>query len=160
MEFCLLAFSLVVGCCGDAFCHGPTDSEAQYGYGYHWEIDPVMRQAVGSGYLHGPGWDISVPGWYSMSREDTERLQQMRDAFQKDTLELRTKLIVKQMALTTLWAQPNMDMGAAEKLVDEVADLQAEFGKKRGRHLLNCRKQFGGDNWTCPGIWMTVKSPE
>jgi hypothetical protein len=64
------------------------------------------------------------------------------------------------MELTTLWAQPVFESVRVEKLSDEVAQLQAELAKKRGQHLIKCRQQFGGENWTCPGIWFGAKIPE
>jgi Spy/CpxP family protein refolding chaperone len=95
-----------------------------------------------------------------MNRADMEKLIEVRDNFQKDTLELRKQLVLKQMELTTLWAQPKLEPVAAEKLANEIAQLQAELGKKRSKHLIRCRQQFGGQDWTCPGIWLGIKIPE
>jgi hypothetical protein len=92
-----------------------------------------------------------------MNREDMEKLKEVRDNFQKDTLELRKQLVLKQMELTTLWAQATLEPVAAEKLSNEIAQLQAELGKKRSKHLIRCRQQFGGQDWTCPGIWLDIK---
>jgi hypothetical protein len=95
-----------------------------------------------------------------MTHDDWEKLKKIRDNFQKDTLELRTKLLVKQTELITLWAQPVFEPVTIEKLSNEVAQLQAELSKKRGQHLIKCRQQFGGENWACPGIWLGTTIPE
>jgi hypothetical protein len=52
-----------------------------------------------------------------------------------------------------LWDQPKVDHGRIEKLSDEVVQIEAELAKKRDRHLLECRKQFGDKGWACPGSW-------
>ena len=152
---CLLASWVAVAVSDSAYCHGPKAPE--YSYGFRWEVDPVVSHAFGHGYLHGPGWDLSAPGWFSMSREDWEKLKKVRGDFQKETEEVRRQLVVKQMELTTLWAQPKLEPSKIEKLLDEVVHLQAELGKKRGQHLIRCRQQFGGEQWTCPGIWVGTK---
>lgn len=72
---CAVALWFVMAVGGSALCHGPQDSEPQYGYGFRWELDQVVSHALGGCYLHGPGWDLSSPGWYSMSRENQEKLE-------------------------------------------------------------------------------------
>jgi Spy/CpxP family protein refolding chaperone len=156
----LLIICLVWLFAGSALAHGPAESDAQYDYGFGWESDPVISHALGRAYLHGPGWDISVPGWFSMSREQSEKLQRLRDAFQENTLDLRKQLILKQMELSTLWAQPTIDSEKATKLSHDVATLQAEMIRKRAQHLITCRDQLGGEHWTCPGIWLRTGGVE
>jgi len=55
--------------------------------------------------------------------------------------------------LETLWDQPQVDHGRIEKLSGEIAQIEAQLAKKRDKHLLECRKQFGDRGWTCPGSW-------
>jgi zinc resistance-associated protein len=69
----------------------------------------------------------------------------------KDTLELRKQLAAKQMELQTLWAQPNVDQAAVEKLSNEVAEVRAQLWKKRDQYLMQCRKALGAQGWCCPG---------
>jgi len=72
------------------------------------------------------------PGWYSMSHENREKLRKVRDDFQRDTLEIRKQLVVKQMELTTLSAKLDLEPVKAEKLSNEIAQLQAALGKNVG----------------------------
>jgi Spy/CpxP family protein refolding chaperone len=88
-----------------------------------------------------------------MKPEQREKWERMRSEFQMETLEIRKQLAVKQMELETLWAQPNVDPTKVEKLSREVAELEAELAKKRDKHLLQCRKEFGNQGWACPGGW-------
>ena len=72
---CLLASWVFVAVGDSAFCHGPKAPE--YGFGFRWEVDPVVSHAFGHGYLHGPGWDLSPPGWFSMSRSSRTAMKPM-----------------------------------------------------------------------------------
>jgi hypothetical protein len=78
---CLIASYFVISVGSVAYCHGPLASASQYGYGFRWEADPVISQALGGGYVHGPGWDLSSPGWFSMNHEDWEKLKKARNSF-------------------------------------------------------------------------------
>jgi Spy/CpxP family protein refolding chaperone len=88
-----------------------------------------------------------------MTPEQRQKLDKMSSSYQKETLELRKQLVTKQMELETLWAQPDVDRPKAEKLSEEIADLQAQLSKKRDKCLVQCRKHFGDLGWTCPGGW-------
>jgi len=100
---------------------------------------------------HGPMGHRSREGWTSMTSEQQKQCEKMYGEFLKDTLRLRQELRTTQMELQTLWAQPDVDETAIEKLSDRAAQLQAELSKKRDRHLMRCRKAFDGPDWTCPG---------
>ena len=102
------------------------------------------HQGMGQGYMR-------PHGWRSMNPEQLEKCEKMRAAHLKDTLELRKQVTAKQMELQTLWAQPNIDQVAVEKLSNEVAELRAQLWKKRDQHLMQCRKEFGDQGWCCPG---------
>ena len=143
-----------------AHSHGPMVSDSQYGFAFRWQADPIVSHALGGSYAHGPGWDLDSSGWYSMNREDSEKLKEIRNTFQKETLDLRKQLLAKQMDLATLWAQQSLKSIEVEKLSKEIARLQGELVIKRSQHLIRCRQQFGGQNWTCPGIWLQTKIPE
>ena len=38
-------------------------------------------------------------------------------------------------------------------LSGEIAQIEARLAKKRDKHLLECRKQFGDRGWACQGSW-------
>jgi Spy/CpxP family protein refolding chaperone len=135
-----------------------------------FSADEDRQDMTGSGYMgggmgpgmmhggkgmhgHGPMGCRSPQGWTSMTPEQQNQCEKMYGEFLKDTLKLRQKLRTTQMELQTLWAQPDVDETAIEKLSDEAAQLQAELSKKRDKHLMRCRKTFGGPDWTCPGCW-------
>lgn len=149
----LLTSCLIMAFGGPAYCHGLEEIESEFSYGFRWEVNGVMRHALGSSYLQGPGWDLNTRGWFSMPRENQERLSEMRMNYQKATLELRKQLVAKQLEITTLWAQTNVDRPKIEALSVAVAKLQEELGRKRDQHLLRCRQELGGSDWACPGFW-------
>jgi len=64
---------------------------------------------------------------------------------------VKTAVNRKKIELQTLWIQPNVDKARVEKLSNEVADLGAKLFKKRDEFLLQCRREFGDQDWTCPG---------
>ena len=112
------------------------------------------RQMMGphQGMGHGNGHGYMRPrDWRSMNPEQLEKCEKMRAAHLNDTLELRKQLTAKQMELRTLWAQPNIDHAAVEKLSNEVAELRAQLWKKRDQYLIRCRKELGNQGWCCPG---------
>ena len=110
------------------------------------------HQGMERGHGHGMGHGYMRPrGWRSMNPEQLEKCEKMRAAHLKDTLELRKQLTAKQMELQTLWAQPNIDQAALEKLSNEVAELRAQLWKKRDQYLMQCRKELGDQGWCCPG---------
>jgi Spy/CpxP family protein refolding chaperone len=107
---------------------------------------------MGPRYMRGPGQGMgpSFQGWEGMTDQEKKAYHQAWAEFMQDTLELRQKLVTKQMALDTLWAQPQVDQEKVRKLADEVADLWNQLEKRRNRYLTDCRVQFGDQGWTCP----------
>jgi len=104
----------------------------------------------GPGMMHG--------GCNQMSPEQQKEWRQMKIAFWKDTLQLRQKLVNKQMELRTLWQEENPDMDEAKNLSDEISDLQSQFLKRHNDFLIQCRKKFGDQGWSCPGISYDIAS--
>lgn len=169
----LAVLGLSVALAAPAFCDQPEEYEPGYGHGGGWGPGQMMGPGyswcghmMGSDHhgwgMRGPdwvrqshwlGWGPSGHGWKSMKPEQREKWEKMRADFQMETLEIRKQLAAKHMELETLWAQPNVDSIKVEKLSNEVAELEAELGKKRDKHLLRCRKEFGDQGWACPGGW-------
>ncbi|MHC4354168.1 MAG: periplasmic heavy metal sensor [Planctomycetota bacterium] len=166
---------LVLAVAFPVFCDEPQKSRHGRGYGYGCEWGPGYggggSHMMGPGYgpgMHRGGWGMYGRGrmihsgwerghgprdWQSMEPEQREKWEKMRSKYQMETLELRKQLVTKQMELETLWDQPDVDQKKVEKLSDEVAELQAELGKKHDKYLLQCRKDFGDKGWRCPGGW-------
>ena len=150
-------------------CEKPEDKGYGWGHGHMMGYGSGGGPMMGPGYgrgMHGPGWGMYGRGhmmdrgwghgprnWSSMTPEQQEKWEKTWSGYQMETLELRKQLATKQMELETLWAQPRVDSGRIEKLSKEVADLEAELGKKRDKYLLQCRQEFGDQGWTCPGGW-------
>ena len=167
----LLVLALAVTLAGAAFC----DAQEDYGRGHMmgpgsgWGSGHMMGpgQMMGSGHMMGPGymgrghmmdygsrgWGMRGRGWESMKPEQREKWENMRTDHLKDTLELRKQLATKQIELETLWAQPDVDRKKVQKLSDEVGELRRQLWKKRDQHLIQCRQQFGDQDWACPGGW-------
>ncbi len=123
---------------------------------------PVMAHPSGSEdgsmmrtnqpYLDGQGMGMapSFDGWEGMTPAERKAYKKVWAEFMLETLDLRQKLVGNQMALDTLWAQPEVDKTKIQKLADETADLWAELEKKRNKYLTDCRLQFGDLGWSCP----------
>jgi hypothetical protein len=109
---------------------------------------------MGRGYGMGPG--MMHGGWSQMSPEQQKEWKRMEIAFWKDTLQLRQKLINKQMELSTLWQEENPDSDKAKDLSDEISDLQSQLLKRRNNFLIQCRKKFGDQGWACPGAGFDI----
>lgn len=107
------------------------------------------RGMMGQGYGMGPG--MTYGGWNRMTPEQQKEWEQMRIEFWKDTLQLRQKLITKQMELYTLWEEDNPDPDKVKDLSYEISDLQSQLLKKRNEFLIQCRRKFGDQGWSCPG---------
>jgi Spy/CpxP family protein refolding chaperone len=132
MAFLTMAVLLV-------FATGLTASYAQ----------PMGPGMMGQGYGMGPG--MMHGGWNQMSSEQQKEWRQMKIAFWKDTLQLRQKLINKQMELSILWQEENPDTDKTKNLSDEISDLQSQLLKKSNEFLIQCREKFGDQGWSCPG---------
>jgi hypothetical protein len=103
-------------------------------------------------YLDGQsmGMAPSFEGWKGMSPDERKAYKKVWAEFMMETLELRQKLVANQIALDTLWTQPQVDKAKIQKLADETADLWADLEKKRNKYLTDCRLQFGDLGWSCP----------
>jgi hypothetical protein len=105
----------------------------------------MMGGYSGSWGHHGPGWhhgygydDDRDARW---SDEDYRKFQEQREAFFKETQEIRSKLFDKERALQNELANDNPDAVKASQLQKEVSELQSEFDQKRIDHMIEMRKQ-------------------
>ncbi|MCJ7617902.1 MAG: periplasmic heavy metal sensor [Desulfobacterales bacterium] len=155
-KFIMVVFiiGLAVFMASYAFCEEKEEPAGDYGYGYH-----MMGPGYGMGGhmkdedMHRSGYGNKPRAWKSMKPEQREKWQKMRAAYMMDTIDLRMKLAAKRVELRTLWAQPEIDKDRINKLSNEVAELQAQLSKKRNQQLMQCRQQFGDQDWDCPGGW-------
>mgnify|MGYP001545988967 CR=1 FL=1 len=105
----------------------------------------MMGGYGGGGYHHGPGWHHGY-GYDNdrgarWSDEDYRKFEEQREAFFKETQEIRSKLSDKERELQNELAQDNPDAAKASSLQKEISDLQSEFDQKRIEHMVEMRKQ-------------------
>jgi len=86
-----------------------------------------------------------------MTPEHQKEWRKMRSRFWNETLELRQKLVSKQMEMRTLWEEEEPDSKKTRALSEEIADLRLKLAKKRNEFLIQCREKFSDQDWTCPG---------
>jgi Spy/CpxP family protein refolding chaperone len=114
-----LVVALGIGLGGLALAHyaGYGGYGGHMGYGY-------------GGYMMGPGYGPGYGGsWYGnqpsqLSPEQIKKLDQLRQKRWEETRGLREELFKKHQELENLYAQPNPDQKAIEKLQKEVFDLR------------------------------------
>jgi Spy/CpxP family protein refolding chaperone len=138
----LLALAMILALGAPAWCQPDQPGFTGSGQGL----------GMGPRYMRGPGQGMgpSFQGWEGMTEKERKAYHQAWAQFMQSSLDLRQKLVTKQMALDTMWAQPQVDKDKVRDLADEVADLWNELEKKRNRYLTDCRIQFGDQGWTCP----------
>jgi len=142
MKKLLIIGALVValGVGGVAFARGPWG----YGYGgygphHGYMMGPSYGGHMGWGYGPGPGFGGPgyCPGYWwgaspgaNLSPEQTEKLQQLQQKEWAETKDLRTQLFTKQDELRGLYATPNADKDAIDKLEKDVFDLNQQLRNK------------------------------
>lgn len=109
-----------------AFAHSP-DWGSSNGWGYH------MRGWHHQGY-YGPRYDNQ------MSKEQYEKFEKQREAFFKETEELRTSLFNKQSELQNELDKNAPDVSKASELQKEISELQAQMDQKRIENIVEMRK--------------------
>lgn len=107
---------------------------AQYaGYGGYWGH---MRGPGYGGHMRGPGYGPGYGGCWDgpqasqLSPEQTQRLEQLRQKHWEETKGLRETLSSKHQELQGLYAQPNPDQKAIDKLQKETFDLEQRLREK------------------------------
>jgi hypothetical protein len=93
----------------------------------------------GPGWHHGYGYDNDRGARWS--DEDYRKFEEQREAFFKETQEIRSKLFDKERELQNELAKDNPDAAKASQLQKEISKLQSEFDQKRIDHMVELRKQ-------------------
>jgi len=101
----------------------------------------IVSQAVawgprGRGVNTGTAWISSL----NLTREQTVKLNNLRQKFMKDTLSTRSKLSSVRVELQTLFAQADADNTRLKAKHDEMLKLQRELQEKRFESRLAVRK--------------------
>ena len=111
------------------------------GYGSGYGMGPGMM-GYGSGYGMGPG--MMGYGWQgnpgNLSPEVANRLQQARDKFFDETLQLRREIRDKQFALNDALDNDKPDKAKVAELQKQISRLQSNYDQKVLDYQLNVRK--------------------
>lgn len=123
--FIAVASVVVIGFTINAFAHdgmGRGNGWGHHGQGSHHR-----------GYLNRGCVD-------QMSSEQVQQFEQKREAFFKDTQELRANRYEKERELQNELAKDEPDVTKASGLQKEISELQAQFDQKRIKHMVEMRK--------------------
>jgi Spy/CpxP family protein refolding chaperone len=115
----------LVGLTINAFAHGGMSWGG--GWGHH---DQGWHHQGG----YGPGYDDQL------TKEEYSQFDQKREAFFKETQELRSNLFEKERELQNELAKDEPDASKASRLQKEISELQAQFDQKRIDHMIEMRK--------------------
>jgi Spy/CpxP family protein refolding chaperone len=125
-----LVVVLGIGLGGLAFAH-------YGGHGYYGGQGYYGGHMMGPGYgygahMMGPGYGgcWEDPQASNVSPEQAKKLEQLRQKNWEETKGLREELFSKQQELRTLYAQPNPDQKAIDKLQKETFDLTQRLREK------------------------------
>ena len=75
-----------------------------------------------------------------LSKEDYKKFEQKREAFFKETQDIRTNLLEKERELQSELAKSEPDAAKASRLQKEISKLQSQFDQKRIDHMVEMRK--------------------
>ena len=115
----------VIGIAINAFAHGGMGwggGMGHHGQGWHHRGD------------YGPGFDDQ------MSKEQYKQFEQKREAFFKETQDLRANLYEKERELQSELAKAEPDAAKASGLQKEISERQAQLDQKRIDHRVDMRK--------------------
>ena len=121
----IVASIALVGLGINAFAHGGMGWGGSWGHhsqGWHHQ----------GGY--GPGYNDQL------TKEEYKQFDQKREAFLKETQELRSNLFEKERELQNELAKDEPDASKASRLQKEISELQAQFDQKRIDHMIEMRK--------------------
>jgi zinc resistance-associated protein len=96
------------------------------GYGHHGMMD------------RGPGFGY----WGNLSEEQLQQLDDEREAFFKETEELRRQLYQKNLELKSELANKTPDAEKASEIQKELSNLKGQFAEKRLQHMLKMKAAF------------------
>lgn len=115
----------IIGLGINAFAHGGMGRGG--GWGHH-----------GSGWHHYGGYDSRHMG--QLSPEEYTQFEQKREAFFKETQEIRNDIFEKSRQLENELAKITPDAANASRLQKEISELQSQFDLKRTEHMLEMKK--------------------
>ncbi|RLC11556.1 MAG: hypothetical protein DRI24_18640 [Deltaproteobacteria bacterium] len=75
-----------------------------------------------------------------MNPEEYKQFEQKREAFFKETQDIRTSLFEKERELQNELAKDEPDVAQASRLQKEISDLQSQFDQKRIENMVEMRK--------------------
>ncbi len=101
----------------------------------------VLPKAYGiaSGYFDGVDLNLS--------EEQVKKLQDLSLKYQKEMLELRNALQVKQLELRTLLLSKEPDQDKINSMVEEIGKLRTDIQKKALDYQIQMRKIFTPEQW-------------
>ena len=145
----LLAFGLIVAISAVAFAHGGGYGRHMGEYGGHM-MGPGYGGGYGGGPMmgYGPGYGRHMRGnggWGSLSEEDAAKIDAAREAFYKDTRELRDQIYDARGALRNEMEKDQPSEDQVVKLQKKVSQLQAKFDEKAVAHKLEMNKLMPED---------------
>jgi len=94
-----------------------------------------QAMAFSPGRMNG-GWNTNL----KLTAAQSVRLNTLRQKFQRDTLELRKKIMAERLEFHTLFSQVNIDEDKTRASHEMLLALQRSFKKKRFDHRLAMRK--------------------
>jgi Spy/CpxP family protein refolding chaperone len=107
-----------------------------YGRGMHYQDGYGYDGHMGMHYRDGCDYDNEN----QLSRDEYRQLEQQREAFFKETQDIRSKLIEKEQELQNELAKDNPDAAKASNIQKEISELQSQFDQKRIDHMVEMRK--------------------
>ncbi len=148
-QLAIVAFVAVIGAAPFAFAHGWSGGN---GYGGH-----MMDRGWG-GHMMGPGYGGHMMGYgprggwdnredLGLSRNQVEQLEEAREAFYRESRDLRERIDDKSSEIRRELAKENPDRNRISVLQRELSGLESEFDQKRLDHELELRKiapEIGG----------------
>ena len=106
-------------------------------------VNAFAHRSMGWGH-HGAGMydqDRTGTGYDNqLSKEDYKKFEQKREAFFKETQDIRTSLIEKERELQSELAKDEPDAAKASRLQKDISKLQSQFDQKRINHMVEMRK--------------------
>ena len=106
-------------------------------------VNAFAHRSMGWGH-HGAGmYDQDRTGTVydnQLSKEDYKKFEQKREAFFKETQDIRTSLIEKERELQSELAKSEPDAAKASQLQKKISKLQSQFDQKRINHMVEMRK--------------------
>ncbi len=119
---------------GEGYRMGGPDNCPGYGSGRYGKGNPDEGR-------YGKG----NPNWGNLSKEDSAKLNKERDAFQKDTQDVRQSIHQKRLEMRAEMAKKDPDTKKLADLQKELSNSKAEFDQKRLNHRLEMKKLLPDD---------------